>query len=415
VQNLTSFNPIFPTKLLRVLDIMEASSVTGPAKNLLEFARLAGDANQFPVPVKIAVATFTRGNSASSNKFVQACQQTALTVHPIHERFAFDLAVIPAIRKLIAEYDPQIVQTHSVKSHFLMWLTAVYRQRYWIAFHHGYTWTNPKVILYNQLDRWSLPKASRVITVCRAFGSALSNAGVRADRIAVKHNCVKTFVPSAPERVLELRRTLRIPTGSQVLLTVGRLSREKGQSDLIQALSLLRKTNGAGELRLVIVGDGPEKQRLKEAAERYGVAESVCFVGHQLDVTSYYSMADVLVLPSHSEGSPNVLLEAMAAGLPIIATDVGGIPEIVTNEREGLLVEKNNPVALARAITRVLRNENLRDHISQIARRSASVYSSADYCDFMLSLYRGYLDKDPQTLSPKSIQQDGLLNAVHTK
>jgi glycosyltransferase involved in cell wall biosynthesis len=393
-------DPSSSGKVVRVLDFMETSWVGGPAKNLLEFARRAANPRQSVLRANIAIATFHRGSSPASNEFVVACQQTGLDVHFIPERFAFDPRVISAMRELITSYDPEIVQTHSVKSHFLMRLTAMHQRRHWIAFHHGYTWTDLKTRLYNHLDRLSLPLASRVVTVCRPFASALEDIGVRPERIAVRHNSVEAFLPVADDRVLELRRRLRIPPDARVLLNVGRLSREKGQVDLIEAISLLRKENSVRKLRLVIVGDGPENQRLKEAARTFAVPDLVVFAGHQGDVTPYYAMADLMVLPSHTEGSPNTLLEAMAAGLPIVATAVGGILEIVTTGKEGLLVEKHNPIALARAIARVLGDENLGRQISVAARSTAAAYSPAAYCDFMLSLYGSCLAEDSEHTTP---------------
>lgn len=379
---------------IRALAFIEASRLTGPAKNLIEFARRAARPQQSGLRVNLAIATFHRGNSLGSNEFILACQQAGVEVHVIRERFTFDFSVIPAMRRLIAAYDPQIVQTHNVKSHFLMRLIAAHRGRRWIAFHHGYTWTDLKVRIYNQLDRWSLPLASRVVTVCHSFATDLEAIGVRAERITIQHNSIDAFLPAANDRVLELRRSLRIPDRTRVLLTVGRLSREKGQADLIEAVSLLRREDSQRQFRLVIVGDGPDSSRLKEAARTSAVADWILFAGHQADVTPYYTMADLMVLPSHTEGSPNCLLEAMAAGLPIVATAVGGVPEIVSANKEALLVERNNPVALACAIARVLGDKNLQLQISAAARHTASAYSPAAYCNSMLSLYTRWLGED---------------------
>jgi glycosyltransferase involved in cell wall biosynthesis len=370
-----------------VLAFLETSLLSGPAKNLIEFARRAANHPPSRLGADISVATFHRAGSPTSNDFVRACQDAGLGVHVIRERFAYDPAVIWAMRDLIATHDPEIVQTHAVKSHFLMRLTGAYRQRRWIAFHHGYTWTDRRAQLYNELDRWSLLSASKVVTVCRQFASALEHIGVRPERIAIHHNSVKAFLPAADDSVLELRRTLHIPPGGPVLLSVGRLSKEKGQTDLIQAVALLRKQNSDCNLRLIIVGDGPDANKLKDTARSAGVEDWVVFAGHQTDVTPYYTMADLMVLPSHTEGSPNALLEAMAAGLPIVATAVGGVPEIVTSEKEALLVEKDDPEALAAAIERVLGDEDLQMRLSSAARSTASAYSPEMYCESMLSLY----------------------------
>jgi len=329
-----------------------------------------------------------------SNPFVLACQEIGLNVHVISERFPFDPAVPFAMRKLIATQSPDIVQTHAVKSHFLMRLTGMRRQFPWIAFHHGYTWPNAKVRVYNQLDRFSLPSASRVVTVCHPFAIALQAIGVNADRIAIRHNSVDTFLAASEAQVQEMREALGIPAGAQVLLNVGRLSREKGQADLIKAVSILRKTNDSRALRLVMVGDGPDRQKLGDVAKQLGVSDWVTFAGHRANVTPFYTMANLVVLSSHTEGSPNTLLEAMAAGLPIVATAVGGVPEIVSHNKEALLVRKNNPVDLANSIERVLSDASLQKLLSGQGRSTAATYSPAVYCDSMLDLYHRCLAEE---------------------
>jgi len=378
-------------RTVRVLDFMETPFLSGPAKNLIRFARHAAKPNASSLRVSVCVATFRRGNAPSDNDFTVACKQAGMEVQSIRERFAFDPAIVPAIRKLIAEYNPDILQTHSVKSHFLVRLTGAYKRHRWIAFHHGYTWTNLKVLLYNQLDRFSLPASSRVVTVCNPFASELERLGVDRARIAIRHNAVNHFVPATDGAVSELRQNLRLSPGTPVLVSVGRLSREKGQAELIKALANLRKENAERKLRLLVVGDGPDRRGLERLASSSGLADWVSFVGHQFDVAPYYTMADVMVLPSSTEGSPNALLEAMAAGLPIVATAVGGVPEIVSNRNSALLVPKQDPVALSGAIARVLDSEDLRRQLSQAARNTASAYTPEAYGDFMLSLYQDCL------------------------
>lgn len=383
-------------KTTRVLAFVEASSLTGPAKNLIAFARRAAVRRGSQLGAIISVVTFHRGKSLASNSFILACRKAGLDVHVIREGFPFDLSIIPAIRRLVAALKPEIVQTHSVKSHFLVKLSAVYRERCWIAFHHGYTWTDLKMRLYNQLDRISLPTASRVVTVCRPFASALEDMGVRAESIAIQHNSATTFIRPPNDEILELRQTLRIVPGTKVLLNVARLSREKGHLDLIDAIARLKIQKNELKFHLVIVGDGPERKRLKDKIRASGVADRVTFAGYQADVTPYYAMADLMVLPSHTEGSPNTLLEALAAGLPIVATAVGGVPEIVTTEKEALLVGKQNPIALAYAIERVLRDKDLQRNMSCAAQRAASAYSPEAYCDSVLSMYTNCLAEESE-------------------
>src|SRR5262249_9790761 len=153
--------------------------------------------------------------------------------------------------------DPDIVQTHGVKSHFLIWLTRAYRNRRWIAFHHGYTWTDLKMRIYNQFDRISLPAAHQIVTVCRPFANAIQEMGIPHERIVIQHNSVTPFSAIPEERVLTLKQTHAIPNDAIVVLTVGRLSREKGHVDLVRAAAAFRKQSDVYKIRLVIVGDGP--------------------------------------------------------------------------------------------------------------------------------------------------------------
>lgn len=353
---------------------MEAGTVTGPAKNLIDFcARARGfetEAAGFP-SVDTSIITFERSELAggrdpvlneSSNPFVIAAREAGVETSVIGERFRFDRRVIPALRRIVESAEPSIVQTHNVKSHFLFRLSRPARTAPWVAFHHGYTTTNLKMRAYNQLDRWSLRGADRVVTVSHAFALDLSRLGVRQDRIRVLHNSVdagRMMDEETKAEAASLRARIGVASGERIILAVGRLSREKGHSDLIRALDALRQIHRDVRARLVVVGDGPERPRIEAAAARLGLADRVMFAGQVSNVRPYYAMSDLLALPSHSEGSPNVLLEAMAAKLPVVATEVGGVPEIVTHSESALLVKPRDPESMARAIGAVLRDGSL--------------------------------------------------------
>jgi glycosyltransferase involved in cell wall biosynthesis len=262
------------------------------------------------------------------------------------------MRVIGALRKIVEDKAPDIVLTHQVKSHLLMSISRLPHKFPWVAFHHGYTTTDRKMRAYNLLNRWSLPKADRVITVCEAFARDLSVAGVSWDRIHVQHNSIR------PEKLLGsegevLRTQLGVAKDDILLLSVGRLSREKAHIDLVSAFRHLQEIDPDNRATLVIVGDGPERANLAAAAASLGLGQRVIFAGQIENVRPFYAAADMLVLPSHSEGSPYVLLEAMAAMVPVVATAVGGVPEIVEDEESALLVPVRNARAMAAAIARV--------------------------------------------------------------
>jgi glycosyltransferase involved in cell wall biosynthesis len=136
----------------------------------------------------------------------------------------------------------------------------------------------------------------------------------------------------------------------------------------MSAFEILLKTRPPELTRLVIVGDGPERRALLAAAESAGIADRVIFAGHVEDVRPYYKMADVMALPSYTEGSPNVLLEAMAAGVPIVATAVGGVPEIVTDGESALLTPAGDAPGLAAGISALLDDRELARELTGNAR-----------------------------------------------
>jgi glycosyltransferase involved in cell wall biosynthesis len=370
-------------RAIRVLALMEARSVTGPAKNLLAVAR--GLAQEQAASIRIVV--FTRHEK--SNAFIEACERAGVAVDVIRERYRFDLGVIPQLRNVIHRSAPDVLQSHITKSHFLIRLCGLNRDLPWIAFNHGYTAEDLKVRIYNQLDRWSLRGADRVVTVCGAFADRLRRWGVRERRITVLHNAIAPFRPVRPESVLTLREMLGIPAEALVLLSVGRFSPEKAHANLLRAVAALERRAGIPAFRLVMVGDGPERERLEASCRELGVTDLVVFAGTTADVSVYYSLAEVFVLPSRSEGSPNVLLEAMASGTAVVATAVGGVPEVVRSGDNGLLVPADDVSALAGGIAELLGNQELRQRLGSRGRDWAALHHSPrEYVRSVLALYQ---------------------------
>lgn len=335
--------------------------------------RRAQDQNR----MEITIATFLRGES--ENAFTREIEAEGIPIEIVCERGALDSGVIPRMRALLDRVKPDIVWTHAVKSHFLVRAAGLHKRAHWVASHHGYTTTDFKTRAYNELDRWSHRGAERVITVCHKFARDLETRGVRADRIRVQHNPIRANAPASADAASALRDSLGITgAGARVLLSVGRLSREKGHADLIRAMALLCPIR-PDPLRLVMVGHGPELPRLQALAAQLGIADQIIFAGHRADVRPYYGNADLFVLPSHSEGSPNVLLEAMDAGVPIVATCEGGIPEIVTDRVSALLVPSRRPEPMAQAIAQLLNSPSLREELTRNARLALGQHTPEMY------------------------------------
>jgi glycosyltransferase involved in cell wall biosynthesis len=178
-----------------------------------------------------------------------------------------------------------------------------------------------------------------------------------------------------------------------VILAAGRLSQEKGQANLLGATAQLVRMGDLPPFRVVIVGDGPERDALSRQAETFGISDKVVFAGFQRDMAPYFAMAHILALPSHSEGSPNVVLEAMSAGLPIAATNVGGVPEILEDGKTGLLVPARDPVAMAAAIRQLMTDAELSRRLGASAQAEArSAYTLESYRHKLVRFYQGTLE-----------------------
>jgi glycosyltransferase involved in cell wall biosynthesis len=376
---------------LKILSLVEATTINAVAKNVLEFHRGARELQTFGgVPiVDGSVATFERPGTAS-NEFVVAARAQSLDVDTIPERRRFDLKVIPALRAIVEQRRPDVVVTHSVKSHFLLLRSRLWKRFPWIAFHHGYTTTDSKMRLYNRFDRWSLPKADRVVTVCHAFARELaSTTGVAIEKISVQHNSIGPQRPARAADVQALKSKYGIDDDERLVLSVGRLSREKAQADLLTSFQRLRELHPELNCKLILVGDGPERAKLESTAESLRLKDRIVFAGQINNVQDFYAAADVLALPSHSEGSPYVLLEAMAAGVPIVATAVGGVPEMVSDSESALLVPARDPEAMASAIARALSDEELSRRLTTNASSLiTSRFSREKHVRSLVEIYR---------------------------
>lgn len=374
---------------LRLAAVMEAATVTGPAKNLLEFCRLTSASRPEASLPRIEALLFTyvrRGDPP--NRFADAVRAAGLRLVVLEEQARFDRAVIGQLQTHLESFAPDVIQSHNPKSHFLFRYGGLDRRWPWVAFHHGYTTPDLKMRLYNQINRWSLRTPRRVITVCQPFVDLLARQGVPRERIRVLHNSVRppAAIPSSELAALCQQLGLAPPgEGPPLILSVGRFSQEKGQAGLLRAMAHLQHSTA----RLLLVGDGPDRAALEALAASLALDSSrIIWAGHHPSAQPFYALASVLALPSLSEGSPNVILEAMAAGLPIAATAVGGVPELVRHEQEALLVPARQPAAMAQALDRLLAEPALARRLGDQARIRSAEYTPEQYACSLGALYQ---------------------------
>ena len=237
------------------------------------------------------------------------------------------------------------------------------------------------------LNRWSYRFAHRVVANSALAARLLvSKERVPARRVVELPNFLeeRAFRTVVPEARIARRRNWGVPAAAFVIGEVARLAPVKNHEMLIRALPHL-----AADVHLVLIGDGPSRAGLADLARTLSVAERVHFVGQLVETTNLHQFFDVSVLCSRSEGFPNSIIEALAVGCPVIATPVGGIPEVIADRRTGLLVPLDNPEALATAVSELRRDTVLRAQLSEAGPPAArSRYHQSVVIAQLEALYR---------------------------
>lgn len=217
--------------------------------------------------------------------------------------------------------------------------------------------------------RWTRRFADLVVAVSSAVrDEVLSTERTHADKVVVIRNGVDTTL-FAPRDGTRMRRELGLPDGALVVGGVGRLAPVKGFEYLVAATAIAIERGV--DIETLLVGDGPQRGQLEAYAAELGIAEHVHFLGMRRDLPELYAAMDIFALPSVQEGSPNALMEAMACGKPVIASPVGGVPEIVDDRVSGLLVTPAEPERWADAIERLDGTPRMRMELGRNARARA--------------------------------------------
>lgn len=314
-----------------------------------------------------------------------------IPLHDCGKRNGADLRALRRLRNVLRAAPGAVLHTHNANAHYhaVLAATGVPLGRI-VNTRHGMGASQTRGRL-EWLYRRAMPRTDVVAAVCEAARALFAAHGVkpRGALLAVPNGIrVERFESATPARRAALCATLELPEGTRLVGTVGRLNPVKDQSTLLRAFS--RVHGGMADTALVLVGDGALREALEAEAVALGIADAVRFLGDRGDVDVLLPGFDVFVLSSRSEGYSMALLEACAAGLPIIATDVGGNREIVRDGVNGRVVAAGSEVVLAEAIASLLRDGDAAAAMGQAGRdwalREASVAAMMQRYD---ALYAG--------------------------
>jgi glycosyltransferase involved in cell wall biosynthesis len=277
-----------------------------------------------------------------------------------------DWRVVPRMLEICRRERVTIWHGHDYKSNAL----GLLLRRFWpmrlVTTVHGWVHQTRRTPLYYWIDRVCLPRYESVICVSPDLRERCLACGVPEARCVLVENAIDTAQFSRRSAAAEAKGRLGIPAGRFVIGAVGRLSAEKGFDVLIRSVHELLK--GGRDVGLLIVGEGDEKPRLQSLIDELGAGDCMHLLGYRSDTRELYEAMDVFALSSYREGLPNVLLEALALETPVVATRIAGIPRLIRDGENGLLVEPGDAQALAGALAGLAADAALRDRLRRAGR-----------------------------------------------
>jgi glycosyltransferase involved in cell wall biosynthesis len=328
--------------------------------------------------------------------FDQLRQKAGLWQAPllsVPDRGPWDWRVVLRLLDICRRERVAIWHGHDYKSNALGLLLRQFRRRMrLVTTVHGWVHHTKRTPLYYWIDRLCLARYEKVICVSEDLRQRCLDCGVPPRRCVLIENAIDTEEFSRKLGVADARQRLGLTSGRFVVGAIGRLSTEKGFDVLIRAVH--RLLQGGLDIELLIIGEGDERPRLEALIAELGLTQRARLLGYRVDVRDLCETMDLLALSSYREGLPNVLLEAMALEVPVVATRIAGIPQLIQSGENGLLVEPGDVNALANAIGQLLRTPELRMQFCRVGRSTIEAgYSFAARMDKVRALYDDLLGR----------------------
>jgi glycosyltransferase involved in cell wall biosynthesis len=333
----------------------------GPDKTILNTPRLLAG-----TPYPTICAYMHPPGDPGFDQLRQKAAQWQAPLASVPDRGFWDWGVAGKMLELCRRENVAIWHAHDYKSNALGLLLRQFWPMRLVTTVHGWVHHTRRTPFYYWLDRLCLPRYERVICVSEDLYQRCLECGVPARRCVLIENGIDTAEFSRRHGPAEARQQFGVPPGRFLLGAVGRLSAEKGFDLLVRAVA--RLASEGLDVGLLIAGEGDERPRLQGLIDELGLAERARLLGYCSDTRALYEALDVYVLSSLREGLPNVLLEAMALEVPVVATRIAGVPRLVREGENGLLVLAGNVEELAAAVKRLAADAGLRSRLAGAGR-----------------------------------------------
>ena len=283
---------------------------------------------------------------------VERLEAMGVPCRQITMRRRFDKQAAKAVAELCREWDIDLIHCHYLREHYTALLAKKYNKKIRVVYTNHFVLANDFVTRLS--NRWMDKRQDQMIAVCNKGKEQLIANGWSADQIQVIFNAVDLEAWAGDRSQSTLRSELGLPEDQFVMLCASRFADDKGHKYLIDSVKRLTQLTDK-PFTLVLAGDGPLLEPSKAQVKELGLEEQVKFIGFRKDIKNLYKGSDLYVNSSQHEALSFLIIEAMAAGLPVIATDMGGNSDIVNDQTGcGLLVEYDNPDSMAGAMKRFL-------------------------------------------------------------
>ncbi len=357
---------------LRVLELRSVwGTGGGPDKTILSGARLH-DSTRVDVTV-----CYIRDARDTVFALDRRAADLGVNYVEVIERHSFDRGIWPQLRALVRDRQIDIVHAHDHKTDAITWALARRTPIIPLSTAHGFAGESWNERIYYAVEKRLLARFPRVIAVSNPIKAELVRTGSRPERVTVINNAIDHRVfRRDPARRETMRGSLGFEPDRLVIGAVGRLEAEKRFDLLAQAFAALRADHPTA--MLAIAGEGSLRETLTAEIARLGLESHVRLLGHFPDIVGFHHALDAFVQSSEREGTPNCVLEAMAMETPLVATNVGGTGELVTDKVHGLLVPRHDVDALRRALDQTLSDRSAAAARVAAARRRVETELSFD-------------------------------------
>ena len=341
------------TAKMHVMHLRASNFVGGPERQILEHLRQSESES-----MHFSLCCFQENGQPAELETLAV--EYGLDCTCVTAVWPFDLGTIRQLVRIVKDRKVSLLVTHGYKPNLLgriaTWIAGIPT----IAVSRGWTYESHLVRFYEFLDRIFLRLADAVVAVSEGQRQKILACGVRPDRVRVIHNAIDLAAYPGPAEK-SVRAELGIPRDAILVATAGRLSPEKNHLGLVEAAR--RVIEKMPDVHFVVFGDGFLRPKLEKTVADAGIGHRFFLPGFRSDVRSLLHEIDIFALPSYTEGLPNVVLEAFACRKPVVATNVGGTPEVVRDGVNGFLVSEGDMGGLAEAVLSLSGDAELRERM----------------------------------------------------